>query len=319
MKKNLVLGTIKGYDFEVLRPFLATLKKAGYEGDTVFFYSQIDPKTLETLREWGVILVPFMTTPPYMEGAWARHNEWTTNAHWQNTAVHSLRYLLAYCYLKEFGDRYENVLLSDTRDVIFQKDPFDFSPQDKLYCFTEHEGSVIADSSINAMWIEKGFGKEVSDELASKPIICSGVTVGSAARVLEYLSIFVKTVVDRDVPIEIPGMDQGIHNYLIYKNLLPALQIYKNDEGPVFTVGIEDTLVRKNGHILNGHVVVPNVVHQYDRHWNVAKHYYSVRFIIRHHIAYTRGHLSTFFRSRLPGIYGSFISVRNAILRRNKA
>lgn len=317
MKKNLILGTIKGYDFEVLRPFLTTLKRTGYAGDTVFMYSQIDADTLNKLKEWGVILVPFTTTFPYMEGAWATHNEWPTNKRWLNTAVHSLRYLLAYCYLKEFGANYSRVLLTDTRDVIFQKDPFDYELEDSLYCFTENEGAVIADSSINAMWIEKGFGPSELERIAQRPIICSGVTVGPSNRVLEYLSIFVRTVVERDVPIEIPGMDQGIHNYLIYTGLLPVAKIYKNDDGPVFTVGLEQSLTRKKGMIYNGRGVIPNIVHQYDRHWNTAKHYYSLRFILRHHVAETRGHLSTFFRSRLPGVYRVGISLRNTLLGRS--
>ncbi len=101
----------------------------------------------------------------------------------------------------EHGERYDNVLLTDTRDVIFQKDPFDFSFGDTLCCFTELETMVIADTpSETARWIEQSFGKQELMELSQKPIICAGITIGSARRILEYLEIFMRTVAEHDVP-----------------------------------------------------------------------------------------------------------------------
>ena len=314
MKKTLILGAVKGFDFEILWPFLTSLRKSGYKGAVVFFCSAISGKTHEKLRQCGVELVPFDVEFPYMDGTFSRHNIWSNNSRVKRLAIHSLRYLLAYCYLKEHGAQYDSVLLTDTRDVIFQKDPFDFFFGDTLCCFAESEGIVIAGTpNDTAGWIELGFGTEERIKLSQRPIICSGVSIGSAPRILEYLETFMNTLVERDVPAAMPSIDQAIHNYLIYENLLPAITVYRNNDGPVLTLGLEDKVFYANGVIKNSSGQVPHMVHQYDRHWNVAKRYYSVRFIIRYCFRNPRIVLSVYLRSYFPRFYAVGIRVRDAL------
>jgi hypothetical protein len=218
-KRNVIIGTIKGYDFEVLRPFVMTLRRTGYSGDVVFFHSQVNSATLAKLsRCASVILIPFTTVFPYLDEQYAAENNWDVKTRVRNFGLYTLRYLLAYCYLKRHGSRYQEVLLTDTRDVIFQKDPFDFVHRDILCCFMERKGAVITDSEMNVRWIKQGFGKDELERLSNKPIICSGVTIGSVAHIVNYLETFIRTIINCNVRAEIDGIDQGVHNYLIHES-----------------------------------------------------------------------------------------------------
>ena len=316
IKKNLILGTIANYDFEVLRPFLMTLRKTGYAGDIVFFYSNISEKTLQKLKGFGVALVPFSTVFPYLDATFSKHIVWPSNGRRiTSLKVHSLRFLLEYCYLTEYGDKYIYVMHTDTRDVIFQKDPFEFPIDKHLCCFTENEKMSIGDSEINARWIRTDFGDEMLVDLADKPIVCSGVTIGPVEAMLHYLQIFIDTMVKYDVPKLVGSIeaDQSVHNYIIHRNLVPDLMLYKNNAGPVLTLALEDRVyLTSDGLIRNQQGEIPAVVHQYDRHWHIAKRYWSLRFIWRMRIAYVRGKLAQVMCLHAPALYRAFMSVRLA-------
>jgi hypothetical protein len=57
--KNLILGAVKGYEFEQIKPFLISLINSGFEGDVCFLSANLSPKTTEALQEYGVHLYSF--------------------------------------------------------------------------------------------------------------------------------------------------------------------------------------------------------------------------------------------------------------------
>src|SRR5947207_2279947 len=57
--KNLVIGLVKGYTFEKIRPFITSLRATDYDGDICLLYSDLDTGTVNSLRQYGVDLVPF--------------------------------------------------------------------------------------------------------------------------------------------------------------------------------------------------------------------------------------------------------------------
>jgi hypothetical protein len=282
MKKNLILGTAMHYSFDVIRPFISTLNSTGYSGDVAIFYSDINERTLARLRRRDLILVPFQTSFPYLEPKLAKHILWADEPRVTTINVYSLRYLLAYCYLAEYGAQYHHVMLTDTRDVIFQKDPFDFSIDGKLCCFLEREGASLGGEATNAEWMELAFGRSILEKFYAKPIVCSGVSIGPSDLVIDYLKKLI------DLFLAAPGegwqIDQATHNYLIHDGQLAEIALHANNAGPVLTLGMEDSvLLDRFGSIINTRGDIPNVVHQYDRHWHVAKRFYSLRFIWKHY------------------------------------
>jgi hypothetical protein len=285
-KTNVIIGTITHHKYRIIKPFFSSLRATGYPGDIVLFHSNVTQSTIHRLRQWGVILVPFRSSFPPVQSALVKHLvRWANEKRLNTLDLSCLRYLLAYCYLKEFPEKYRHVMLSDIRDVIFQKDPFNFAIDGKLCCFLEREGVSLGQQPENARWLELAFDKRTLERLSDRPIVCSGITIGPTNLIIDYLEkmadLFMRAPgqgwqAGQSSAQTWHGMDQPVHNYLVFNGLLPACKLFPNDGGPVLTVGIESGVTLNHSKlIINKRGDVPNIVHQYDRHWNVAKRYYS--------------------------------------------
>src|SRR5205823_6315721 len=72
----------------------------------------------------------------------------------------------------------------------------------------------------------------------------------------------------------VTGQDQGIHNYLIWSDLLPNLHVHDNGTGSVLTMGVmkpqEIHLNAEQEVVLDDGRVAP-VLHQYDRHPQIVE------------------------------------------------
>ncbi|MBD2179958.1 hypothetical protein H6S82_25415 [Planktothrix sp. FACHB-1355] len=306
-KKNLVLGFVKTYEFEQIKPFVISLKNTGYQGDICLVYCDLSQRTIDLLQEQGVQMYPFKEfyiNLPYYIGqggklkqnkkiypylllniypfnrlyTWllrgasklAKENEDLIKAH---VAQYFLnvpscnRYAIYYLYLSKYGEKYANVMLSDVRDVVFQGDPFDFEFEDgSLNCFLEEGEKTIGDSEGNAQWIREGFGEDALPKIADKSISCSGTTIGSIDAIMAYL----KAMIDAFVQLKYHswGIDQGVHNYIIYQGLVKKVKFYNNFRGPILTMHYtneEKLQFDSNGYLRNDDGSPIKVLHQYDR------------------------------------------------------
>ena len=256
------------YKFHIIKPFFSTLRSTGYSGDVVLFHSNINIAlhTVNRLRQMGVILVPFETLFPHLQPALAKHLiRWADEKRVSILNLFCFRYLLAYCYLKEFAEKYQHVMLSDIRDVIFQKDPFNFSIGEKLCCFLEREGVSLGQQPANAESMELAFDKPTLERLSDNPIVCAGITIGPTNLIIDCLEkiidLFMRAPGEGwEVPPPVAGqtsrqksraiLDQAVHNYLVFSALLPKFTLYPNDGDAVLTVGIEDNVSLNNSGLI---------------------------------------------------------------------
>ena len=181
--------------------------------------------------------------------------------------VYCVRYPLYYLYLSEHRGKYDKVLLADVRDVLFQRDPFDFEWKAELNCFLEDDRQLIKDCPYNSNWLRNGFGEETLNALGDNVTSCSGVTVGTYDAIMHYLELMIDEMVR--LKSHPAGIDQGVHNYLIYKGKLNGARLFPNGSGPILTMGKTvdlPTPIDKEGMALNNDGTVVNVLHQYDRH-----------------------------------------------------
>jgi hypothetical protein len=316
-KKNLILGTVMNYKFHDIKVFLSSLRSTGYSGDIVLFHSNIALRTIRRLRRMGVMAFPFVSSFPHLDPSLAKHvTKWADEKRVRTLSIFCFRHLLAYCYLKEFAEKYQYVMLSDIRDVIFQKDPFDFPINEKLCCFKERESISLRQHHMNAWWMELAFGRSTLERLGDNPIVCAGVTIGPTNLMTDYLERMI------DLFIRAPGnweagvlMDQAVHNYLVYNGLLPEMAVYGNDTGPVFTVGMEERIsINQSGVIVNKRGDVPNIVHQYDRHWEVAKRFCGFRIIFKHHWSQFRIAFSKSLSVHTPNFHRMLVRARKTFI-----
>lgn len=248
-KKNLVIGAIVSHDLNEIRPFVETLRQSAFNGDIVLFVSRLAPATIDFLRRNHCIMLDY----PFDE------------TH-KTISVNSFRFLLFRQFLECNKDVYEYVMLTDARDVIFQKDPFDFDIDDRLCVFLEDPSKRIGTCPFNASWILKKYGRSELNRLGDCEISCSGVTLGGISQILSYLSALYDHLLP---PVAFVGDDQGGHNFLVYHNLIGPVRAMRNMQGPVLTMGyMPFHRIRwdSRGHILDGDGGIINILHQYDRH-----------------------------------------------------
>lgn len=304
---NLVLGLVKEYEFEQIKPFLASLRDSGYQGDVCLLVSELSPATQQVLQKYAaqnrIIIHSFRDFPllsfPYkirkrrlafkdlylhqliqlypLNNLYVRlvnavaslreENPYLVKCHISKLFLNAwcVRYPLYYLYLSKYGKYYESIMLTDTRDVLFQANPFSFD-FDGLCCFLENEEKTIKSCEFNSNWILKGFGENALHDMGHQTISCSGTTIGTRSAIMLYL----ETMVDHLIQLktQFRGIDQGVHNYILRKGLVEAVRFYDNHHGPVLTMhhtGEDKIRFNSDGYVINEDGSIINVLHQYDR------------------------------------------------------
>ncbi len=244
---DLVAGYARGYNAEQIRPFLKSLRQTGYEGKILLF---ANGGAVEEAGKWDVDI---------------------RNCPKPKIKVHSDRFVVLEEALAQIDCK--GIFLSDTRDVLFQKNPALQLPSEGLSVYEEDQSMSLGTCPYNSLWIRLGYGLEVLEQLKDNFISCVGTTCGDRESVLFYLKKLVQEV-KRIQPRTIKPQDQGAHNYLIHliQNEIKG-RAWHNEEGEIYTVGyiqkhgvriVDDKIVNQSGK-------VPTVIHQWDRHKNLKE------------------------------------------------
>ena len=246
--KNLVLGVAKGYGWDMLEPFVTSFEKNCRSAELILFVDDISDFTRDRLQRAERVRV--INIPAQYKDILIIHTRWKMCAD----------------FLEQCGASYEQVFITDTRDVIFQSDIF--KPfknfQSWLGYATEADdirGTKTGDK-VNYEWLESCFGKDAANSLLDKKIICCGTVIGTIAE----MKIFCRIMWEALKGETIFGHEQATMNYLVYKNLLPIENLLEIDvDGEIFTMALADEFSVHGENILRGGKI-PAVVHQYDRH-----------------------------------------------------
>ncbi len=71
-KPNLIIGAVRSYNFEQLRPFVVSLRHTTFDGDLVLLWNDLSPETLAALKAHGVKLVYFPYRGSGALNSWSR-------------------------------------------------------------------------------------------------------------------------------------------------------------------------------------------------------------------------------------------------------
>ncbi len=259
---DLILGLAAGYHAGDVRPFLASLRTTGFTGRCVLFTS---PTTRDTDRmaAMGTDILPF-ERPPAL-------------AH---LPYNALRYFLYLDLLRQAPRPYARILITDVRDVIFQRNPFSFPWADGLNVTLEDARMTIGACPYMTRWVTGHMGEAAWRTLAGQRISCSGTTLGDHAAMQDYLERLTGLLLPfSPAPPPLPpsdgtppppagmaGYDQGVHNHLLHGGHLPRVTVHDN-AGPILTLGYKATPPAADtyGNILNDAGLPAVMVHQYDR------------------------------------------------------
>jgi len=281
MKKDLIIGAASNYSWDQLKYWVNSIKKTSFSGDVVIVGTNMKKETIDKLSEMGVIL-----------SLYGKQNDrGDVEAH-HNGAPHVERFFYIWNFLETSTTEYNNVITTDTRDVIFQRNPSDWLDEYVL------SSSLVASSEgmryKNEPWgnknLDDALGPFFHNKLKDNLIYNVGVLAGEAEYIKGLMLMLFQISINRPIPI----VDQAMFNFLIdtppYKNdtlftnnmdawaiqlgtTLPAVQSGKGDLGMMFKqspekyLGIyEDNLpIIENGIVKNIAHVPFCIVHQYDR------------------------------------------------------
>jgi hypothetical protein len=289
---------------ELPSPFLRSLRATGSNSDVILIANHGSPdveKHLTELLPSARLWVPIpkqryrffrrlANTFPALAAAYARR----LRSVWRSTpsrrtdvefrAAYLLnitcsRYFLARHFLLQNSGSYDHVMLADSRDVLFQRDPFAGLP---LGITTGLESILVRDQPANLQWLQHLYGDDPAfpmDDILPQNVICSGVTLGDVTSVGKYLELICAEFMQK-LPrmIHTPYLDQGAHNGLLRTGRIPSAHLVPNGSDAIATIGTSDLsefsfspagqLVASNGNLVS-------VVHQYDRHPKLSVHLLS--------------------------------------------
>jgi hypothetical protein len=165
----------------------------------------------------------------------------------------------------------KSCFLTDIRDVVFQGNPFSEPIGEESIKFFA-EDRCFSPAETNYKWYEEVYGAGTGHILEGKPILCAGTTLAGRKGAIEYVSKMAAEI--KRTGVARYGADQAIHNGLFYTGALPNAISVLNRQGEVQTLGLQASFTfDARGLLLNQDGSIPAVLHQYDRHAFLARHF----------------------------------------------
>ncbi len=217
MAKDLIIGGASGYNWDQLKYWVNSIKKTGFKGDVVIVATNMPGDTVKKLVENDVKVYAYGSR---MEDGGIGKTE-------NNIPPHVERFLFIWDYLRKNKDTYRYITVTDTRDVIFQKDPTEYLSSNLFaQCIVcASEGLSYKDEPWGNKNLLDTFGPLVYDELKDGLIYNVGTIAGFYEEVRDLLlQIFFQSV-NRPIPI----VDQAVFNFLINQHPLRGETLFTNN------------------------------------------------------------------------------------------
>lgn len=271
MNKNAIICSIYKYsDYKILMPWINSIKQTSFQGDIVIIAINIPDNMEKDLFNQGVLVVK--------------------NSDVSNMHPNVLRFKYIHDYL--LNSDYQKIVLTDARDVIFQKNPFEskYLIENTYKIISSCENILFK----NEEWIKNNlintFGVDIYEANQEKEAVCAGVLAGNADSIARLcLEIYNKSASMNEV-IDNNRFNENLH-WSQWSNNPPdqaALNIILNSEEWIddtaflsansdwnINLGVsnkanDSLLIHNPGYMDNG--IVKNdkgdaffIVHQYDR------------------------------------------------------
>src|SRR5215470_289377 len=136
--RRLVLGAAIGFDVEQVRVFVESLR-ANYTGDVLLLIRWPGLRIARYLASRGINVIRVFQTRSF------------------SRSVHARRYAIYLDYLRAGLARYDQVMMSDVRDVVFQSNPFDGITSPKCHFYLESSERTIGEDPTNWRWVRGCF------------------------------------------------------------------------------------------------------------------------------------------------------------------
>lgn len=278
--KNVIIGMLAKYKWDIVKPFFHTLLKSGFVGEIIcFVLDESDKIYNKYYSEYNITPIYFSLTHPYL------YNE-SKNYPIPNSLINqiplipldfffyaNLRFFLLNVFLQIYSNRYSYILATDIRDMLFQSNPFNWNYNKGIYLSHETQHCLYKDSmncsKFNYLWISHF---NPSEYMLNQTFINAGQIFGSSNEFKEFIKDYVYFMVNFHFKNRTNEWtcDQGMLNVFVYtrKNYSYPVTIFKAGYGYVRILGL-DLLMNKSGFepdddlvIRNNDGTIPCMIHQ---------------------------------------------------------
>ena len=231
MAKDLIIGGASNYNWDHLKYWVNSIKQTGFKGDIVLVATNMSGETVKKLVDQDVKVFAYGQRTE--DGGISK----TDN----NIPPHVERFIFIWDFLRKNRDTYRFVTVTDTRDVIFQKDPTDYLERNLMFgsasMVCASEGLAYKDEPWGSKNLLDTFGSLVYDELKDNEIYNVGTIAGFCDEVRDLLiQIFFQSV-NRPIPI----VDQAVFNFIISMSAY-ELEIIRTGNGSGWAAQLGTTL-----------------------------------------------------------------------------
>jgi hypothetical protein len=293
-KRLLIFTAVFGPHCPLPTTFLQSIRQAGIQADIVVFRHCRDGKVEEELKSlypetyvfapmsYGILRI---IRKAVVSTGLARHLTKLLRALWKRIpflrglietiapyllGIMAIRFFVARAYLKKRRNEYSAVLLTDSRDVIFQSDPLDNFEGGLM---VGEEPCLLKNEDFNRKWLNSIYSHspQTLEALWPRKVICAGVTIGATAQIQSYLDQMCAEFIEQFPQLAYEGGgDQAIHNKILRlerHNL--DLRVTDNSNGIIANLATSDLSEFEDDwsegvRTKDGRMV--SIVHQYDRH-----------------------------------------------------
>lgn len=209
---NLVIGCVSNYDWDKVKYWVNSLKKSGFDGDVAVVGTNLKKDFIDKLTSEGIIV-----------SAYGKQNEKGDVENNSSMPPHVERFFFIWDYLCKNKEKYGWVLTTDTRDVIFQRDPTDIpysSSMPELIVTTE--GLAYEDEPWGNQNLYQAFGPFFHGHFKKEIISNVGVIMGSPEVMKGLMFMIFQMSLGRPIPI----VDQAVFNVIIRTNPYNELTVF---------------------------------------------------------------------------------------------
>lgn len=270
MSQDLVIGGIDNYDWSKVKNWILSLNQCGFNGRKILIGYRVEDELSKKILDHGIEL--YKIDKDYFNRP-IEHN-----FKGRDTQAHQMRFYHIWQMITELGiDNFKNVISTDVRDVIFQRNPSEWLDKNLK------EGQIIAPSECaiyktetwNADNMVNGFGPYVWEYLTKEFVICNVGTIAGSVKLFSDVCLLIYLI---SVGHYIPS-DQSAFNLITNTILKDKTRFTKMQESWCVSCALclEPKYAAFKPHLLENLPVIKDgefytetgekfyLVHQYDR------------------------------------------------------
>ena len=269
MRKDLLLGAADLYGWDKISIWVQSARESGFTGDIVLLGYRIAPNVLENAKKYGVDVYQI----DYDSFANAIVHEGSGIP----TQCHQLRFFHAWQFLLDNHTKYNNVIITDVRDVMFQINPSEYLNSvltDEKPIVVSSEGILFQHEPWNYHNLVNGFGPIIAESLRGEVAHNVGILAGKSFAMKNLCLTLYSNTVGRYIP-----SDQSSFNILLYQGLLTSYVDTTHNDTWACQCGVvldpekahyiphllEQQPTIKDGKVYNSKGELFHIVHQWDR------------------------------------------------------